>query len=168
MYIMEFFKKLKENTNWKQLIKNLAIPLFVGVISGFATKSANENFRTTAIQPFFTPPPWVFPVAWTLLYILMGISAYLIETADYNTGKKNRALITYYISLFFNFCWSFIFFTFREYLFAFIWLLILLTLVIIYTVKYFKINKTASLLNIPYILWLVFAGILNFSVYLLN
>jgi tryptophan-rich sensory protein len=110
----------------------------------------------------------VFPVAWTILYILMGVSDYLIETSNYNTGKKNRALITYYISLFFNFFWSFIFFTFRQYLFAFIWLLVLLALVVTYTVKYFKINKTAGLLNIPYIFWLVFAGILNFSVYLLN
>lgn len=168
MYIMDFLKKLKKNINWKLLIKNLVIPILVGLISGFATKSANENFRTTAIQPFFTPPPWVFPVVWTILYILMGISAYLIETADYNTGKKNQALITYYSSLIFNFFWSFIFFTFGAYFFAFIWLLVLLILVVIYTVKYFKINKNASLLNIPYIIWLIFAGILNFSVYLLN
>jgi tryptophan-rich sensory protein len=165
---MDFLKNLKENINRKLLIKNLTIPLLVGLISGFATKSANEDFRATAIQPFFTPPPWVFPVVWTILYILMGVSAYLIETSNYNTGKKNRALITYYISLFFNFFWSFIFFTFRQYLFAFIWLLVLLALVLTYTVKYFKINKTAGLLNIPYIVWLVFAGIINFSVYLLN
>ena len=165
---MDFFKNLKENTNWKLLIKNLAIPLLVGIISGFATKSANEEFSMNAVQPSFTPPPWVFPVVWTILYILMGISAYLIETSNYNTGKKNRALITYYISLLFNFCWSFIFFTFNQYLFAFIWLLILLALVIIYTIKYFKISTTAGVMNIPYIIWLIFAGILNFSVYLLN
>ncbi|MBQ4103441.1 MAG: tryptophan-rich sensory protein [Clostridia bacterium] len=165
---MNFLKKLKENTNWKLLIKNLAIPLLVGVISGFLTKDANEEFTLTAVQPAFTPPGWLFPVVWTILYILMGVSAYLIETTDYNTGKKNRALITYYLSLIFNFFWSFIFFTFRQYLFAFFWLLILLALVVTYTVKYFKINKTAGLLNIPYIVWLVFAGILNFNVYLLN
>ena len=168
MCIMDFLKNLKENINRKLLIKNLTIPLLVGLISGFATKSANEDFRATAIQPFFSPPPWVFPVVWTILYILMGVSAYLIETADYNTGKKNQALITYYLSLIFNFFWSFIFFTFGAYLFAFIWLLVLLILVVVYTIKYYKINKTASLLNIPYILWLIFAGILNFSVYLLN
>ena len=168
VYIMNFFKKLKENIDWKLLIKNLAIPLLVGVVSGFATRSANEEFTATAVQPAFTPPPWVFPVAWTILYTLMGISTYLVETSDYNTGKKNRALITYYISLFFNFCWSFIFFSFRQYLFAFIWLIILFVLVVIYTVKYFKINKISGVMNIPYILWLVFAGVLNFSVYLLN
>ncbi len=165
---MDFLKNLKGKINWKLLIKNLAIPLLVGAISGFATRSANEEFSATAVQPSFAPPSWLFPVVWTILYILMGISAYLIETTDYNTGKKNRALITYYFSLLFNFCWSFIFFTFRQYLFAFIWLLILLALVVIYTVKYFKINKIAAFLNIPYILWLVFAGILNFSIYLLN
>ena len=165
---MDFFKKLKENIDLKLIIKNLAIPLLVGIFSSFATRSANEEFTATAVQPAFTPPPWIFPVAWTILYILMGISAYLIETTDYNTGKKNQALIVYYISLFFNFCWSFIFFSFRQYLFAFIWLIILLALVVIYTVKYFKINKVASVVNIPYILWLIFAGILNLSVYLLN
>ncbi len=165
---MDFFKKLKENTDWRLLIKNLAIPLLVGIASGFATRSANEEFTATALQPSFTLPPRVFPVAWTILYTLMGISAYLTEASDYNTGKKNRALIAYYISLFFNFCWSFIFFSFRQYLFAFIWLVILLVLVVIYTVKFFKINKAAGYLNIPYILWLIFAGVLNFSVYLLN
>ncbi len=165
---MEFFKNLKEKIDWKLLIKNLAIPLLVGVVSGFLTKDANAEFTATAVQPAFTPPGWVFPVAWTILYILMGISSYLIETTPYNTGKKNQSLITYYISLFFNFCWSFIFFTFRLYLIAFVWLVILLALVIIYTFKYFKINKVAGYLNIPYILWLIFAGILNFSVYLLN
>lgn len=165
---MDFWKSLKDKIEWKTLIKNLAIPLLVGVISGFLTKDANKEFTATAVQPIFTPPGWVFPVAWTILYILMGVSAYLIETSNYNTGKKNRALITYYISLFFNFFWSFIFFTFRQYLFAFFWLLVLLALVLTYTVKYFKINKTAGLLNIPYIVWLVFAGIINFSVYLLN
>jgi tryptophan-rich sensory protein len=165
---MDFWKSLKDKIEWKTLIKNLAIPLLVGVISGFLRKDANKEFTATAVQPIFTPPGWVFPVAWTILYILMGVSAYLIETTDYNTGKKNRALITYYLSLIFNFFWSFIFFTFRQYLFAFIWLLVLLALVLTYTVKYFKINKTAGLLNIPYIVWLVFAGIINFSVYLLN
>ena len=94
-----------------------------------------------------------------------GIGEFIIFSYNY---KKNQALITYYLSLLFNFCWSFIFFSFRQYLFAFIWLLVLLILVIIYTIKYFKINKTASYLNIPYVLWLVFAGILNLSVYLLN
>ena len=165
---MELFKKLKNNIDWRLLIKNLAIPLLVGIISGFATRSANEKFTATAVQPVFTPPAWVFPVAWTILYVLMGISAYLIETTPYNTGKKNQALITYYLSLLFNFCWSFIFFTFRQYLFAFIWLLVLLILVIIYTIKYFKIKKSASYLNIPYVLWLVFATILNYAIYTLN
>lgn len=165
---MEFLKNLKEKTDWKLLIKNLVIPLLVGVVSGFLTRDANKEFTATAVQPSFTPPGWVFPVAWTILYIFMGVSSYLIEITPYNTGKKNRALITYYISLLFNFCWSFIFFGFNLYLIAFVWLVILLALVVIYTLKYLKINKIAGYLNIPYILWLVFAGILNFSVYLLN
>ncbi|MBR2876039.1 MAG: tryptophan-rich sensory protein [Clostridia bacterium] len=165
---MSFLKSLKEDGNLKILIKNLLLPLAVGIISGFATREANEQFSATANQPAFTPPGFVFPIAWTILYLLMGISAYLIETSDFNTGYKNRALITYYVSLFFNFCWSFIFFSFGQYLFAFVWLLALLVFVIIYTYMYFKINRTASYMSIPYILWLIFAGVLNFNVYLLN
>ena len=165
---MNFIKTLKEPGNLKIFIRSLILPLGVGIISGFATRNANEQFNETAIQPDFTPPALVFPIAWTILYLLMGISAYLIETSDFNTGYKNRALITYYISLFFNFCWSFIFFSFAQYLFAFVWLLALLLLVIIYTAMYFKINRTACYMNIPYILWLIFAGVLNFNVYLLN
>lgn len=168
MYIMEKLKNIKEKIDWKLLIKNLIVPLSVGIISGFATREANKEFNSTAVQPAFTPPGWVFPVVWTLLYILMGISSYLIETTPYNTGKKNQSLITYYISLFFNFCWSFLFFMFNLYLTAFVWLVILFILVVTYTLKYFKINKIAGYLNIPYAIWLIFAGILNFSVYLLN
>jgi tryptophan-rich sensory protein len=158
----------KVNINWKLLIKNLAIPLLTGIVSGFATRGANEEFSSTAIQPEFTPPAFLFPIVWTILYILMGISAYLIEITPFNTGKKNRALITYYISLLFNFSWSFIFFGFGLYFFAFVWLVILLGLVILYTFKYLQINKTAGYLNLPYIIWLIFAGILNFYVFLLN
>lgn len=153
--------------DWKKLLKNLAIPLLVGFISGFLTKDAVEEFNATAIKPFFMPPGWLFPVVWTILYILMGISAYLIETSN---GIKNTrfSLILYYLQLFFNLIWPFIFFGGEMYLFAFIWIIILWILIIATTLEFYKINKTAAFLMIPYIIWVTFAAVLNFSIYLLN
>ena len=165
---MNFLKSLKEKLDLKLLFKNLAIPLAAGIAAGLLTRSATDEFMSTVNKPGFMPPSWLFPVAWTILYVLMGITAYLIETTPYNATKKKSALTTYYASLFFNFCWPFIFFSFGLYLIAFLWLLVLLLLVVAYTLKYFKINKSAAYLNIPYTLWLAFAGALNLAVYILN
>ncbi len=153
--------------NFKKLIKNIAIPLGVGIVSGFLTRSGVEEFNATAIKPFFMPPGWVFPVAWTILYILMGISAYLIDIAPDAKNKKFAQTI-YYVQLFFNFCWSFIFFAFGYYLFAFIWIIILWVLIIATIIEYNKIEPKAAYLFIPYLIWVTFASLLNFSIYLLN
>ena len=153
--------------NFKKLIKNLAIPLGVGLVSGFLTRSGVEEFNLTAIKPFFMAPGWAFPVAWTILYVLMGIAAYLIDVSP-NTQSKKFAQALYYVQLFFNFAWSFIFFTFENYLFAFIWIIILWVLIIATTVEFNKIEPKAAYLMIPYIIWVTFASVLNFSVYLLN
>ncbi len=150
----------------KSLIKNLAIPLLVGALAGFLTNSDVKEFMATAKQPFFTPPGWVFPVAWTILYALMGFAAYIIDNTS--TPRKSRALTVYYIQLFFNFVWSFIFFSSGNYLFAFVWI-IALWLLIIATILEFKIIKArAAYFLIPYLIWVTFAAVLNFSVYLLN
>ena len=90
--------------NFKKLIKNLAIPLGVGLVSGFLTRGGVEEFNLTAIKPFFMPPGWAFPVAWTILYVLMGIAAYLIDVSP-NTQSKKFAQALYYVQLFFNFAW---------------------------------------------------------------
>ncbi len=150
----------------KSLIKNLAIPLIVGALAGFLTNSDVKEFMTTAKQPFFTPPGWVFPVVWTILYALMGFAAYVIDNTT--SQRKSRALTVYYIQLFFNFVWSFIFFSAGNYLFAFIWI-IALWLLIIATILEFKIIRArAAYFLIPYLIWVTFAAVLNFSVYLLN
>lgn len=153
--------------NFKSLFKNLAIPLLVGLVSGFFTRGGVEEFSRTAVKPFFMPPGWLFPVVWTLLYILMGISAYIIENENTDLSKS-RAAFFYYIQLFFNFCWSFIFFNMQAYLFAFVWIIILWLLIIATTLEFYKISKAASYLMIPYVIWVTFAAVLNFSVYLLN
>ncbi len=151
----------------KKLFKNLAIPLLIGFIAGFLTRQGTENFTLNVEKPSFSPPAILFPIVWTILYILMGISAYIIEKSPQST-ERNRALVLYYLQLFFNFLWSFIFFNFNNYLVAFIWIIILLILIIATTIEFYKIKPVAGYLMIPYILWVTFATVLNFSIYLLN
>ena len=151
----------------KKLLKNLAIPLLIGFIAGFLTRQGTENFALNVKQPHFAPPAVLFPIVWTILYALMGFSAYIIESSP-QTPQRNRALVLYYVQLFFNFLWSFIFFNFKNYLAAFVWIVALLILIIATTIEFYKIKPIAGYLMIPYILWVTFAAVLNFSIYLLN
>ena len=123
-----------------------------------------ETFRLVN-KPALAPPGWVFPVAWTILYILMGIASYLVLTS----GKPNDTALTLYgIQLVFNFFWSIIFFNLEMYLFAFIWLVVLWLLIFKTAILFYQISKPAGYLMIPYLLWVAFAGYLNLSIYLLN
>lgn len=150
----------------KKLVKNLAIPLVVGGVTGFLTKNDVAEFMATAQKPVFMPPGWLFPVVWTILYALMGIAAYIVDTSP--KADNTKAFVFYYAQLFFNFIWSFIFFSSGNFLLAFLWILILLALIIITTVKFYKIEPKAAYLMIPYIIWVAFATVLNFSIYILN
>ena len=148
---------------WKNLITCLAIPLAVGSLSSLLTRNSMETFQAIT-KPDLAPPGWLFPVVWTILYILMGIASYLVLTS----GKPNdKALATYGIQLVFNFFWSIIFFNLELYLFAFIWLVLLWLLILKTTLLFYQISKPAGYLMIPYLLWVAFAGYLNFSIYLL-
>ncbi len=149
---------------WRNLITCIAIPLAVGSLSALLTRNSMESFNSIT-KPALAPPGWLFPVVWTILYVLMGIASYLVLTS----GKPNeKALTTYGIQLIFNFFWSIIFFNLELYLFAFIWL-VLLWLLILKTVRlFYQISKHAGYLMIPYLLWVTFAGYLNFSIYVLN
>ena len=151
--------------NIKKLIVNILIPLTAGII-GSLIGNISEGFNSMIKAPL-TPPQIVFPIVWTILYILMGISAYLINKED-KTKETQSALKIYLLQLFFNMLWTFFFFNLNWYLFAFIWLLIMIVLVIIMIYKFHKINKTAAYLQIPYLIWLLFASYLNLAVYLLN
>lgn len=149
---------------WKDLITCLAIPLAVGGLSALLTQNSMETFRLVN-KPALAPPGWVFPVAWTILYILMGIASYLVLTS----GKPNDTALTLYgIQLVFNFFWSIIFFNLEMYLFAFIWLVVLWLLIFKTAILFYQISKPAGYLMIPYLLWVAFAGYLNLSIYLLN
>ena len=152
--------------NFKKLIINIAIPLGVDALSALISMGSMDSFASLN-KPPLSPPGWLFPVVWSILYILMGISSYLI-TESGKPARSKTALTVYGVQLFFNFMWSIIFFNFEAYLFAFIWLLALLALVIINAVLFYRIDRRAGLLFIPYILWVIFAGYLNFGIFLLN
>ena len=150
-------------SKFKIFAKSILIPVIVGGIVGLITSNAiNYN---ELIQPAFAPPSFLFPIVWTILYVLMGVSYGILENKGLNDSEINSI---YYLQLTLNALWSFIFFVFKWRLFAFIWILILDVLVIDMIIKFYKKDKTAGLLQIPYLIWILFATILNFFVYLLN
>ncbi len=151
----------------KKYIIGIAIPLAVGGLSALLTQSAMQKFNSLN-QPPLAPPSWLFPVVWTVLFVLMGIASALVYMADVPREQKKSALTLYGVQLAMNFLWSIVFFNFGAYLFAFVWLLALLAVIIATAVKFRKISKPADWMLIPYILWVCFAGYLNFAIYLLN
>ena len=153
--------------NKKSLVKSILIPLAVGSVSGFISMGAMKDFALLQ-KPPLSPPSWLFPVVWSILYVLMGISSYLVNSSDAPREEIKRANLVYAISLFFNFFWSIIFFNLNQYFLAFIWLLVLLFLVAYTIYLYFGISKTAAYLQIPYLLWILFALYLNYGIYTLN
>lgn len=149
-------------------IISVAISLGVGIISALLTRE-NMNIYEEVSTPPLSPPSFLFPVVWTVLYVLMGISAAMVLTTGTSPlAQRKEALTVYGLSLIFNFFWSIIFFNIRAFLFAFIWLIALLALIILTIIRYFRINKTAAYLQIPYALWVTFAGYLNFGIWMLN
>ncbi len=150
---------------WKELIVSILIPLAVGGLSAFLTKDSMSTFEAVA-KPPLSPPGWLFPVVWTVLYTLMGIASYLVYTSE-KFGKK-QALYFYAAQLTVNFLWSIIFFNLTAYLFAFIWLLLLWVLILLTLIRFYRINENAGLLLIPYLIWVTFAGYLNLGIFLLN
>ena len=149
------------------LLKCIAIPLLVGAISALLTRGSMEQFARLN-KPPLAPPGWLFPVVWTILYILMGISSYLVLTSGANKEAILHALKLYIYQLLVNFLWSTFFFNLGWYLFAFVWLVLLWILVLAMIKSFYKIDKTAAILNIPYLLWITFAGYLNLAIWLLN
>ncbi|MCR1949497.1 MULTISPECIES: TspO/MBR family protein [Clostridium] len=149
------------------LIINILIPVVSGFIVGYLNKNSMTTYETLK-KPFFNPPAIVFPIVWSILYILMGIAAYRIYMRNKQGIDDKGAYFFYLVQLIFNLMWSFIFFTFRLYAISFFWIIILFVLVIITFIKFIKVDKIAAILLTPYMLWLVFAGVLNYFIWLLN
>ena len=156
---------------WKKIkpyVISILIALGVGGLSSFLTRN-NMYVYEIINRPTLSPPMILFPIVWSILFILMGISSAIVwvKRKD-NSDAAIDALKTYALQLIVNFFWTIIFFNMQAYLFAFIWLLLLLVLIIIMVVQFKKISPLAGYLQIPYVLWVAFAGYLTLMVYILN
>ena len=149
------------------LLKCIAIPLLVGAIAALLTSGGMKMFEALE-KPTLSPPGWLFPIVWTILYTLMGISSYLIITSGAQQEKIDKAISIYGYQLAVNFLWPTFFFNMQWYLFSFLWLILLWILVMIMILRFREIDKRAAGLNVPYLIWLTFAGYLNFAIWLLN
>lgn len=143
---------------------NLLISLGAGMIGAALGSGSMEKYQELS-KPFLAPPGWVFPVVWTILYLLMGIAAYLVSVSE--DPDKRQALILYGAQLLVNMLWPLFFFRLDAYLLAFVWLLLLIDLVVLTAKSFSNIDGTAGKLFLPYLIWLVFAAYLNLA-YLLQ
>ena len=145
----------------------ILIPLLIGAISGIATASSVNNWFVTLHKPSFNPPNYLFGPVWTCLYILMGISIFLILQTP-KTKLRKKAVAIFCVQLFLNFCWSFLFFKFQLLGVALIEIILIWISILTMIYTFQKINKTAAYLQVPYLLWVSFASILNASIWWLN
>ena len=150
---------------FKQLLFSLLLPLGVGMLSSYLTPNSMRLF-TQLQRPPLSPPGVVFPIVWTVLYLLMGWSAWRIWQSG--SPQRNEALLLYAVQLAMNFLWSIFFFGFELYLFSFLWLLLLWGVLAAMILRFWKIDPLAAVVQLPYLLWVTFAGYLNFGIYLLN
>ena len=150
-------------TKVKIYIKSILILVIIGGIVGSITsKSIDYN---SLVKPFLSPPSILFPIVWTVLYILMGVSYGILKNKDLNDSKVK---FVYYLQLFVNALWSILFFTLKWRFFSFFWILLFDILVIIMFYCFYNKNKISGLLQIPYLIWVLFASYLNLAIYLLN
>lgn len=150
-------------SKWKIYIKSILIPVIVGGVVGLIISQFMDYEMLQ--KPPLAPPAILFPIVWTILYVIMGISYGILKT---NNQVDDEINLIYYLQLGVNALWSIFFFVLKWRLFSFIWILLLAVLVIMMIIKFYKRNKTASLIQIPYLLWVLFATYLNFSFYILN
>ena len=150
----------------KPLLANLLIPLGVGGLSALLT-SGSMDFYETIQKPPLSPPDTVFPIVWTILFLLMGVSAYLVWV-ERRSRYRLGALRVYGVQLAVNFIWPLLFFCARAFLVSLIWIVLLVVLIVVMVVRFHRVRPLAAWLQIPYLLWVGFATYLNFGVWLLN
>ncbi|MBN9293354.1 MAG: tryptophan-rich sensory protein [Flavobacteriia bacterium] len=150
-----------------KFLASIILPLSLGAIAGIATAQSIPEWYATLNKPSFNPPNWIFGPVWTTLYIFMGISLFLVWKQDPGR-ERNRSILIFLLQLLLNFAWSFIFFYFRMIDFALIEIILLWIIIVVMLVLFYKIKPIASYINIPYLLWVTFATVLNASYYFLN
>lgn len=154
-----------KNIDFKKLFKYIFITLLIGGVPSIFVYRNIESYKLLN-KPPLSPPSIVFPIVWTIIFILLGTSIYRVMNAD--SSKKEEAKLIYFIQLIVNALWTPIFFGLKEYFLAFLWIIMLILLVVTMLITFFKIDKISFYLNIPYIIWLLFASYLNFGIFVLN
>jgi tryptophan-rich sensory protein len=150
-----------------KLLISIILPLSIGAIAGMFTSRAIPEWYATLNQPSFNPPNWVFGPVWTTLYLIMGFSFFLIWKLE--AGKKrNQAIVIFLVQLFLNFGWSFFFFYFQMIGIAMIEIVLLWLTIVLMLTRFYKLKPLAAYLNIPYLLWVTFATVLNAAYFFLN
>ena len=148
---------------WK-LIISILLPFLASAIGGLFTASSVSTWYVELTKPSFNPPSWIFGPVWTILYLLMGISLYLVWTKKYN----QKAFTLFGVQLFLNALWTILFFGLKVPLYALIEIVFLWAAILMTIVYFYRINRTSAYLLMPYIIWVSFAAILNFAIFLLN
>lgn len=152
---------------WKAYIAFILLSVGTGVLAALLTSGGTDLYNGTLIKPPLSPPAVLFPIVWTVLYTLMGISAANVWLSPESKDRKT-GLNLFVAQLVVNFFWSLIFFNAQAFGFAFLWLLLLWVLIVLMILSFYKTDKLAALLQIPYLLWVSFAGYLNFMIWQLN
>ena len=155
------------NKNIIRFIISILLPVVTGGIAGYATSSNISNWYVYLNKPWFNPPNAVFGRVWSVLYLLMGVSLFLIWKAV-PSKTRSLALSIFAVQLVLNFCWSFIFFYFHQTGWAFVEIVLLWISIIYMILMFHKVNRVSAYLQIPYLLWVSFAACLNVSIWYLN
>ena len=152
---------------WKLIIAILVCE-GVGLLSGFLTRNEMTTWFATLNKPSWNPPSWVFGPVWTTLYLLMAISVWLVWKSHYSDRRKESAMTIFAVQLFFNFCWSIIFFSYHSPAWAFVDILLLIITIVMTMISFSSMSKVATLLLVPYLLWVCFASFLNYTIWSMN
>ncbi len=160
-------KNMDSMIEWKKLLVSLGLPLAMGGIAGYCTATEIGAWYAGLAKPFFNPPNAVFAPVWTVLYVLMGCSLYLVSRGSSSTGKK-WAIGIFMAQLVVNLSWSFVFFKAHAIGWALVDIAVMWVLINITIGTFNRINKAAAWLMIPYLLWVSFAGVLNYAIWILN
>ena len=157
---------MNKNT-WKPYLFGILFTEAVGGLAGLLTREATEIYNSTIVKPPLSPPAIVFPIVWAILYALMGIGAARVWMAPLSPART-RSLRLFLLQLAFNFFWSILFFNFQAFGLAFFWLAVLWILILRMILSFYEVDRLAAWLQLPYLLWVLFAAYLNFGVWKLN
>lgn len=158
---------VKQKWSAVTLFTAILIPLLTGLFSAFLT-AGDMKIYGTMNHPPLAPESWVFPVAWTILYTLMGLASFFVYTSDVAPKQKVKALTFYIVQLVMNMFWSTLFFTYGHYMIAFIWLVAMWILILLCAIDFYKIHKLAGVFMVILLCWTTFAAYLNLAIFIMS